>query len=81
MLEKFEDLIPPIIRQYYEDIVVGGTGYQGYRKAVSNIVSARWDWQVDVPYTTGGYNRDRFPIRCKGRFFEDKVVEMGEPCM
>ena len=41
MLEKFEDLIPPIIRQYYEDIVVGGIGYQGYRQVVSNIVSAR----------------------------------------
>jgi hypothetical protein len=26
-LEKFEDLIPPIIRQHYEDIVAGGTGY------------------------------------------------------
>jgi hypothetical protein len=40
-LEKFEDLIPPIIRQHYEDIVAGGTGYQGYRRAVSNIGSAR----------------------------------------
>jgi len=40
-LEKFEDLIPPIIRQHYEDIVAGGTGYQGYCWAVSNIASAR----------------------------------------
>jgi hypothetical protein len=80
-LEKFEDLIPPIIRQHYEDIVVGGTRYQGYRHAVSNITNARWDWQVDVPCTTGRNNRGRLPIRCRGGFFEDEVVEMGEPCL
>jgi hypothetical protein len=62
MLEKFVDLIPPIIRQHYEDIVAGGIGYQGYRRAVYNIASARWDWQVDVPCTTGGNNRGRLPI-------------------
>jgi hypothetical protein len=52
MLEKFDALIPPIIRQHYEDIVGGGSGYQGYHWAVSNIIDARWDWKVDVPYTT-----------------------------
>jgi hypothetical protein len=78
-LEKFEDFIPPIIRQHYEGIVAGGTGYQGYRRVVSNIASARWDWQVDVPCTTGGNDRGRLPIRCKGGFFKDEVVEMGEP--
>jgi hypothetical protein len=78
-LEKFEDLIPPIIRQHYEDIVVRGTGYQGYRRVVSNIASVRWDWQVDVPCTTGRNDRGRIPIRCRGRFFEDEVVEIDEP--
>jgi hypothetical protein len=43
-LEKYEALIPPIIRQHYEDIVVGGTRYHGYRRVVSNIGDARWDW-------------------------------------
>jgi hypothetical protein len=37
MLEKFVDLIPPIIRQHYEDIVAGGIGYQGYRRAVLQV--------------------------------------------
>jgi hypothetical protein len=80
-LEKFEDLIPPIIRQHYEDIVAGGTGYQGYRWAVSNIASAKWDWQVDVPCTTRGNDKGRLPIRCRRGTFEDEVVEMGEPCL
>jgi hypothetical protein len=80
-LEKFEDLIPPIIRQHYKDIVTGGTGYQGYHRVMSNIGSARWDWQVGVRCTTGENDKGRLPIRCRGGFFEDEVVEMGEPCL
>jgi hypothetical protein len=62
-LEKFDDLIPPIIRQYYVDIIRGGSGYQGYRRAVPNVEDARWDWQVHVPYNIGGNNAGRLPIR------------------
>jgi hypothetical protein len=51
-LEKFDALIPPIIRQHYEDIVGRGSGYQGFRRVVPNVEDARWDWQVHVPYNT-----------------------------
>jgi hypothetical protein len=81
MLEKYEAFIPPIIRQYYEDIVVGGIGYQGYRRAVSNIGDTRRDWQVNVPFRIGGNNAGRPPIRCRGGFFENEFVEIGEPCL
>ena len=45
------------------------------------LTFARWYWQVDVPYTIGGNNIGQRPIRCKGGFFEDKVVEMDKPCL
>jgi hypothetical protein len=34
---------------------------------------------VDVPCRTGGNNTDRLPIRCRGGFFEDEFVKIGEP--
>jgi hypothetical protein len=80
-LEKFDALIPPIIKQHYEDIVGGDSGYQGYRRSMSNNVDAHWNWQVDVPCTIGRNNASRLPIRCKGGFFEDEFVEIGEPCL
>jgi hypothetical protein len=80
-LEKFDALIPPIIRQHYEDIVGRGSGYLGYRRAVSNVEDAWWDWQVHVPCNTGGNNAGRLPIRCTGGFFADEFVEIGEPSL
>jgi hypothetical protein len=43
-LERYESLIPPMIRQQFDHIAQGGTGYQGYRRVVSNIAEATWDW-------------------------------------
>jgi hypothetical protein len=80
-LEKYEALIPPIIRQHYEDIVARGTGYQGYCQVVSNIGDARWVWEVDVLCLIGGNDVDRLPIRYRGGFFEDELMEIGEPCL
>jgi hypothetical protein len=39
-LERYEPLIPPMIRQQFDDIAQGGTGYEGYRWVVSNIAEA-----------------------------------------
>jgi hypothetical protein len=78
-LDKYEPLIPPMIRQQFDDIAQGGTGYQGYRRVVSNIAEATWDWQVDVPCPTGGSGAGRLPIRCRRGLLEGDVVEMGEP--
>ena len=61
-LKKFEHLIPPTIRQHYFNIVAGGTGYEGYRRGVANIASARWDWQVQVSRAIGGNNTGQLPI-------------------
>jgi hypothetical protein len=80
-LEKFDALIPPIIRQHYENIVGGGSGYQGYRWVVPNVEDARWDWQLYVPCSTGRNNAGQLPIRCAGGFFVDEFVEIGEPCL
>jgi hypothetical protein len=55
-LEKFNALIPPIIRQHYEDIVGRSSGYQGYRRAMPNVEDTRWDWQVHVSCSIGGNN-------------------------
>jgi hypothetical protein len=80
-LEKFNDLIPPVIRQHYEDIVGGGSGYHGYRRAMPNVEDAPWDWQVHMPCSIGGNDANRLPIRCTGGFFVDEFVEIGEPCL
>jgi hypothetical protein len=68
-----------MIRQQFDDIAQGGTGYQGYRRVVSNIAKATWDWQVDVPYPTGRSGAGRLPIRCRRGLLEGDVVEMEEP--
>jgi hypothetical protein len=30
---------------------------------------------------TGGNDMGQLPIRCRGGFFEDEFVEIGEPCL
>ena len=34
---------------------------------------------MDVPCRTGGNDAGQLPIQCRGRFFEDEFVEIGEP--
>jgi hypothetical protein len=41
-LEKVQHLITPMVRYHFNDIVVGGRGYRGYRRTVANIAEASW---------------------------------------
>jgi hypothetical protein len=79
MLERVQHLITPMVRYHFNDIVVGGRGYQGYRRTVANIAEASWHWQVDVPCPTGESNEGRFPIRCREGVFQGDAVEIGQP--
>jgi hypothetical protein len=70
MLERVQHLITPMVRYHFNDIVVGGKGYRGYRRTVANIAEASWHWQVDVPCPTGRSDERRLPIRCRGGVFQ-----------
>jgi hypothetical protein len=79
MLERVQHFITPMIRYHFNNIVVGGRGYRGYRRTVANIAEASWHWQVDVPCPTGGSNEGRLLIRCRGGVFQGDAVEIGQP--
>ena len=81
MLERVQHLITPMVKSHFDDIVVGGRGYWGYRRIVANIARANWIWQVDVPCSTSGSGEGRLPICCRGGVFEDDGVEIDEPCL
>jgi hypothetical protein len=79
MLERVQHLITPMVRYHFNDIVVGGRGYRGYRRTMANIAEANWHWQVDVPCPTRENVEGRFPIRCRGGVFQGDAVEIGQP--
>jgi hypothetical protein len=81
MLERVQHLIIPMVRYHFNDIVVGGRGYRGYRRTVANIAEASWHWQVDVPCPTGENDEGRLPILCMGGVFQGDAVEIGQPCL
>jgi hypothetical protein len=70
-----------MVRYHFNNIIVGGRGYRGYRRIVANIAEASWYWQVNVPCPTGGGKKRRLPIRCKGAIFQGDAVEIGQPCL
>ena len=40
MLERVQHFITPMVRSHFDDIIVKGRGYQGYRRTVANIMEA-----------------------------------------
>jgi hypothetical protein len=72
--------ISPVIIQHYQSITSGGSGYHGYRREVTDLRTASWEWQVTVPHVGDGVHEGRLPIRCRSSFFRGAIVELGEPC-
>ena len=70
-----------MVRYHFNDIVVGGTRYWGYRRTVANVVEASWHWRVDVPCPTSGSDERRLPIRCREGIFQSNAMEIGQPCL
>jgi hypothetical protein len=60
MLERVQNLIAPMIRYHFNDIVARSRGYRGYRRTVANIPKASWHWQVNVPCPIGGTTKEDF---------------------
>ena len=81
MLERVQYLITPMVKYHFNNIVVGGRGYRGYRRTMANIAEASWYWQVDVPCPTERSNKRRLPICCRGGVFQGDAMEIGQPCL